>query len=125
LRRVCSDTTPFIAVLIYAAAGAEMRPHAIYARNDRKKARAHRWLAIVAIRLTVRCPLWVRSGHSQCKRACPLYPRKRTSGDTSSMSALCHKRTCRALRYPKELREEQRGSPRYSITLFDTISVQS
>ena len=25
-----------------------------------------------------RCPLWVKSRHSQCKRACPLYPRKRT-----------------------------------------------
>jgi hypothetical protein len=24
------------------------------------------------------CPLWVKSGHVQCKRACPLYPRKRT-----------------------------------------------
>jgi hypothetical protein len=25
-----------------------------------------------------RCPLWVISGHMQCKEACPLYPRKRT-----------------------------------------------
>src|SRR5262245_56152752 len=24
------------------------------------------------------CPLWVVSGHLQCKRACPLYSRKRT-----------------------------------------------
>src|SRR5262249_139178 len=24
------------------------------------------------------CPLWVKSGHVQCKTACPLYPRKRT-----------------------------------------------
>ncbi|MGA7526557.1 MAG: hypothetical protein WBW11_04915, partial [Pseudolabrys sp.] len=24
------------------------------------------------------CPLWVKSGRVQCKRACPLYPRKRT-----------------------------------------------
>src|SRR5262245_60063892 len=23
------------------------------------------------------CPLWVKSRHVQCKRACPLYPRKR------------------------------------------------
>src|SRR5262249_58764432 len=23
------------------------------------------------------CPLWVRSRHVQCKRPCPLYPRKR------------------------------------------------
>ena len=43
LRRVCSDTTPFIAVLIEAATGADMRPHSvdprcIYARNDKNKA---------------------------------------------------------------------------------------
>ena len=25
-----------------------------------------------------RCPLWVISGHMQCKKACQLYPRKRT-----------------------------------------------
>ena len=25
-----------------------------------------------------RCPLWVISGHLQCKTACPLYPQKRT-----------------------------------------------
>jgi hypothetical protein len=42
-RRVCSDTTPFITVLIEAATGAEMRPYSvdakfIYAQNDRKKA---------------------------------------------------------------------------------------
>ena len=24
------------------------------------------------------CPLWVKSGHLQCKTACPLYPQKRT-----------------------------------------------
>src|SRR5262249_14197604 len=26
-----------------------------------------------------RCPLWVKSGHLQCKKARPLYPQKRTS----------------------------------------------
>src|SRR5262245_56845090 len=26
---------------------------------------------------TWQCPLWVKSGHVQCKRACPLHPRKR------------------------------------------------
>ena len=26
------------------------------------------------------CPLWVKSRHLQCKKACPLYPRKRTFG---------------------------------------------
>src|SRR5262245_51728011 len=25
-----------------------------------------------------RCPLWVKSRHVQCKRPCPLYPRKQT-----------------------------------------------
>src|SRR5262245_34281737 len=24
------------------------------------------------------CPLWVKSRHLRCKRACPLYPRKQT-----------------------------------------------
>ena len=48
LRRVCSDTTPFIAVLIEAATGADMRPHSV--DNDvymhemiRTKPRAHLW----------------------------------------------------------------------------------
>src|SRR4249919_1814025 len=27
-----------------------------------------------------RCPLWVISGHTQCKRACPLCPSDRKSG---------------------------------------------
>jgi hypothetical protein len=43
----------------------------------------------VAILTTVRkprplreqqCPLWVKSGHVQCKRSCPLHIRKRTCG---------------------------------------------
>src|SRR5262245_56335111 len=34
-----------------------------------------------------RCPLWVKSGHVQCKRACPLYPRKRTCAMQLRMSA--------------------------------------
>src|SRR5262249_47719431 len=34
------------------------------------------------------CPLWVISGHMQCKRACPLYPRKRTCAAQKRMSAL-------------------------------------
>ena len=44
-----------------------------------------------------RCPLWVISGHLQCKRACPLYPRKRTCAVQLGMSALCQKRTLRKL----------------------------
>src|SRR5450759_3099743 len=48
-RRVCSDTTPFIAVLIEAATGADMRPYSvdaryIYARNDMKEA-SHTYVA--------------------------------------------------------------------------------
>ena len=41
------------------------------------------------------CPLWVKSGHVQCKRPCPLCPRKRTCAVHSPMSALCQKRTWR------------------------------
>src|SRR5215510_7753872 len=42
------------------------------------------------------CPLWVKSGHMQCNRACPLYPRKRTCAPQLGMSALGHKRTFRS-----------------------------
>ena len=35
------------------------------------------------------CPLWVISGHMQCKMACPLCPRKRTCAVQLSMSAKC------------------------------------
>ena len=38
-------------------------------------------------------PLWVISGHMQCKRARPLYPRKRTCAVQLQMSALGQKRT--------------------------------
>ena len=36
------------------------------------------------------CPLWVISGHLRCKRACPLYPRKRTCAAQLGMSAMGH-----------------------------------
>ena len=39
------------------------------------------------------CPLWVKTGHTQCKRACPLYPRKRTCAVQLEMSAKCQYRT--------------------------------
>jgi hypothetical protein len=39
-------------------------------------------------------PLWVKSGHSHRKKACPLYPRKRTCAVQLGMSALGQKRTC-------------------------------
>ena len=39
------------------------------------------------------CPLWVISGHLQCKTACPLYPQKRTLRGSVGMSAKCQKRT--------------------------------
>ena len=35
----------------------------------------------------LQCPLWVISGHLQCKKPCPLYPRKRTLPATSSASS--------------------------------------
>ena len=39
-----------------------------------------------------RCPLWVMSEHFTKFRRCPLYPRKRTSVECLTMSALCQKR---------------------------------
>src|SRR5262249_29579113 len=39
------------------------------------------------------CPLWAKSGHVRCKRACPLYPRKRHQVRHNGMSALGQKRT--------------------------------
>src|SRR5262249_46638646 len=39
---------------------------------------------------------WVKSGHSQDNRQCPLYPRKRTFVGGVVMSALCQKQTFRA-----------------------------
>ncbi len=39
------------------------------------------------------CPLWVISGHLRCKKACPLYPQKRTFGSAKLMSALGQKAT--------------------------------
>src|SRR5262249_4336929 len=38
------------------------------------------------------CPLWVISGHMQCKKVCPLYPRKRTFAAHQPMSAMGQKR---------------------------------
>src|SRR5262245_14138961 len=34
--------------------------------------------AIFVLKIEFQCPLWVKIGHMQCKRACPLYLRKRT-----------------------------------------------
>src|SRR5262245_954810 len=39
------------------------------------------------------CPLWVTSGHVQCKQACPLYPRKRHQMRHNGMSVKRQKRT--------------------------------
>ena len=38
-----------------------------------------------------RTSVLVKSGHLQCTRACPLYPRKRTCPPQPGMSALCQK----------------------------------
>jgi hypothetical protein len=35
------------------------------------------------------CPLWVKCRHVQCKRPCPLCPRKRTCAAQNGMSAKC------------------------------------
>src|SRR6476646_10647469 len=51
--------------------------------------------------VTWACPLWVKSGHVRCDRACPLYPRKRTCAVQPVMSALGQERTSTAARnYP-------------------------
>jgi|SRR6516165_8359338 hypothetical protein len=39
------------------------------------------------------CPLWVKAEKLDLSIRCPLYPRKRTSSDATSMSALCQKQT--------------------------------
>ena len=39
------------------------------------------------------CPLWVKSRHLRCKKACPLCPRKRTFGDAKQMSVWVRIRT--------------------------------
>jgi hypothetical protein len=36
-----------------------------------------------------RCPLWVKSRHSQCTSLCPLYPNSGTFAAHKPMSALC------------------------------------
>jgi len=44
--------------------------------------------ALVTSELT-ECPLWVKSRHMHCKKACPLYPQERTCAvqlGTSAMS---------------------------------------
>src|SRR5262245_22392104 len=48
----------------------------------------------------LRCPLWVKSRHMQCKRACPLYTRKRTGASHWAMSAKGQKRTHAAYSRP-------------------------
>src|SRR5262249_57271593 len=50
-------------------------------------------LLCVTAKWRTRLPLWVNSGHLQCKKACPLYPRKQTCAVQLDMSALGQKRT--------------------------------
>ena len=42
------------------------------------KDKASYWLKPGFCRGQAPCSLWVKSGHVQCKKACPLFPRKRT-----------------------------------------------
>ena len=45
----------------------------------------------------ITCPLWVKSGHVQCKTSCPLWVQKRTRAVQKAMSALGSKAdTCSA-----------------------------
>src|SRR5262249_22933590 len=37
----------------------------------------------------ISCPRWVKSGHMQCKRACPLYPHKRPRKRTPAKGHVC------------------------------------
>jgi Uncharacterised protein family UPF0547 len=79
--------------------------HRLHQLTDQNHSIQILWLAEVQ-RLT--CPLWVKSGHLQCKSACPLYPRKQTLGadrregpqrlaQTHQFLAANHKRqACRA-----------------------------
>src|SRR5262249_31893128 len=39
------------------------------------------------------CPLWVKSGHVQCIRPCPLWSRSDIKCDKNGLSALGQKRT--------------------------------
>ena len=50
------------------------------------------------------CPLWVISGHLQCKTTCPLYSRKRTCAVQLGMSALCQLRTSRSSSFNRSRR---------------------
>ena len=47
----------------------------------------------LAVRLTWRCPLWVKSGRRISARRCPLYSQTRTWPSATRMSAKCHKQT--------------------------------
>ena len=49
--------------------------------------------SVHAVGVSKACQLWVKSGHLQCKKVCPLYPQKRTFAPAIRMSALGHKRT--------------------------------
>src|SRR5262245_59717806 len=59
----------------------------IYHSAYDRRARANK------LKIAVSCPLWVISGHMQCKTACPLYPQKRTCAVQLGMSALGQKQT--------------------------------
>ena len=47
--------------------------------SDRKSGHPQNAMSAVPLKADVRrkplCPLWVISGHMQCNRQCPLYPR--------------------------------------------------
>src|SRR5665647_830903 len=88
-RRVCSDTTPFIAALIEAATGAEMWPYSIdagriYARNDRKKAP---YTNVVA-GLGSQRKQFAELGSS---KSCYLTAPRKSAGDAGILALICIK----------------------------------
>ena len=96
--RTCTDT----AGVVRTVHGEFMWPFT--ARVNEKTAPIERIAAVaicrrltaalcVTVKSDVRCPLWVISRHLQRKKACPLYPRKRTCAMQLGMSAMGQKRT--------------------------------
>ena len=74
-----------------------------------------------------RCPLWVISGHMQCKKPYPLYPRKRTLGvrDAKWWSVALKVQTmlARALRLAPHSRSGPKATARRapSFSVYDVM----
>jgi len=55
------------------------------------------------------CPLWVKSRREGLVPRCPLYPRKRTSGEWLGMSAKCQEQTWMRLNRSPRRRGQSRS----------------